>query len=324
MIAILAAVMLAAAPQQDTVFTADGGRMVGTVVEEGPQGVTLQLPDGTTRRFAPRQVVRIEYADGSVSTPSRNAPPPAAQRPPPPSSPPSYYPPPAYPPPGYAPPPTYAPPPPTYRPPSPGPPSYAGPPRGMPPAMPFYGVFGLGGSFMSGMVERGFSARDTFDPQLDLWLEGGMRLVPQLGLGLYLDIGVGEPASMVRNNECAGISCSATTGRFGVLLRHTFNPYAYTTPWLGIGTAYEWGSVNTDNTGLNGGSSQVFSYSGWEVLRLMAGWDVRSNPVFGFGFYGGVAFGTYSRFEDATGTTHLSDQKFHTTVQGGLRFTLFP
>ena len=52
MLAILAAVMLAAAPQNDTVYTANGGRLVGTVVEESPQAVTIQLPDGTTRRLS--------------------------------------------------------------------------------------------------------------------------------------------------------------------------------------------------------------------------------------------------------------------------------
>src|SRR5690242_21611385 len=86
MLAILAAVMLAAAPQQyDTVYTADGGRIVGTVVEESPQGITVQLPDGTTRRLSRNDVTRIEYADGSVSMPNRPAPPaqPPAYRPPP-------------------------------------------------------------------------------------------------------------------------------------------------------------------------------------------------------------------------------------------------
>ena len=119
MLAILAAVMLAAAPQNDTVYTANGGRLVGTVVEESPQAVTIQLPDGTTRRLARSEVTRIEYSDGSVSTPSR---------PPPPAQPPAYRtPPPSYP--AQPPPPAYRPPPPAYGPP---PPAYGPPPYGPP------------------------------------------------------------------------------------------------------------------------------------------------------------------------------------------------
>ena len=69
MLAVLAALMLAVVPQQhDTVFTADGGRVVGTVIEEGPEAISIQLPDGTFRRVPRKDVTRIEYADGSVST----------------------------------------------------------------------------------------------------------------------------------------------------------------------------------------------------------------------------------------------------------------
>jgi outer membrane protein len=77
MLAILLAATLAAAPAMDTVFTADGGRLRGSVVEEGANGVTIQLPDGTTRTLAPGQVTRVEYSDGTVSTPKPPAPPPA-------------------------------------------------------------------------------------------------------------------------------------------------------------------------------------------------------------------------------------------------------
>jgi hypothetical protein len=308
MLAILAAALLAAAPQNDTVFTADGGRLVGTVVEEGPQGVTVRLVDGTTRRFARAEVVRIEYADGSVSTPSRPAPPP-----------PAYAPPPAVPPP-YPPPPTYRPPPPGY----PPAPAYAGP-RGMQPASPFYGAIGIGGAFLSGDVAEGIAADEVYDPQLGIWLEGGLRLTPNLGLGLYLDLGVGEPASEVRA-ACDALAngCTATTGRFGLLLRHTFDPAAHSTPWIAVGTGWEFGDVSLDSSDYGGSGQELFSYTGWEALRLMAGVDLRSSPAFGFGLYGGVSFGLYSRYEDAYGEVALSGQPVHTTVEAGIRFILFP
>ncbi len=317
MLAILAAVMLAAAPGSDTVYTVNGGRFVGTVIEETPQGITVQLPDGTTRRLARNEVTKIEYSDGSVSTPNR---------PPPPAQPPTYRAPAQPPPPAYRPPPpAYRPPPPAYGPPPYGPPPapYQPGPRGMPPLVPFYGAFGIGGSFLSGDAAAGIPMDQLFGSQLGIWLEGGMRLNPYVGLGLYLDLGLGDPAGQT-SDYCAsvGTSCTATTGRFGVLLRHTFTPYASSTPWIAVGTGWEWGNVSLDSPG--SASQELFSYQGWEMLRLMGGVDLRTSPVFGFGLYAGVSFGRYSSYHDALGDVSIGGERNHATVEAGLRFTLFP
>ena len=314
MLAILAAVMLAAAPGSDTVYTTNGGRIVGTVIEETPQGITVQLPDGTTRRLARNQVNRIEYADGSVSTPNRAAPP---------AQPPSYPaqpPPPAYRPP---PPPTYAPPyPPPAAPYQPVPPG--GGPRGMPQLLPFWASVGVGGTFYSGDAAGGITMGNLFDSQVGLWIEGGGRITPHLGLGVYLDLGFGDPSSDVRS-ACAasGTSCSVTTGRVGPLLRYTFDPYASSTPWVAIGTGYEWVSTTLDYGGTD---QKYFSYDGWEILRLMGGVDLRTSPVFGLGLYAGVSFGRYSHYEEpGAGLSYgVGEERTHTTIEAGLRFTLFP
>ncbi len=326
MLAIAAAVLLALAPQHDTLFMSDGGRVVGTVVEEGPQGVSIQLLDGTIRRYAARDVLRIEYADGTVSTPRAPAPaqPPAQQPPAQPPSPPR--PPQQYAPPQYLPPPPhgqYAPP--RYPPYGPQPqPAGAAPPRSMAPISPLYAVLGLGGVAMSGGVEHGISMGRTFEPQLGIWLETGIRLVPELSLGGYLGIGVGDPAEEVRA-ECSllGTTCTATTGRIGILLRRTFDPTGRSAPWIAVGTGFEFGSVALDHMRM-GGSSDLFTYTGWEALRLMAGVDLRTSPIVGVGLYGAVAWGRYTRYEDAFVTVDLGGQPFHTTVEAGLRFTLFP
>ena len=54
----------------------------------------------------------------------------------------------------------------------------------------------------------------------------------------------------------------------------------------------------------------LFSYRGWEVLRLMGGIDLRSSPSLGVGFYGGVAFGRYDRVEDSTGDFDIDRERF--------------
>lgn len=316
MLAILAAVMLAAAPQYDTVFTAEGGRIIGTVVEESAQAVAVQLPDGTFRRLPRREVSRIEYSDGSVSQrpaepPPAAAAPPAVQRPPPPA----YTPPP---PPAYYPPPYYGRP---VR--SPPPAQWAAPPS-TGPAAPFWLSLGVGGMFFGGNVEPGFSANGTFGSQMDLAFEGGVRLNPHLGLGLYADIGVGGPGSDLRSTcDASGGSCTSTTSRVGIMLRHTFEPSRHVTPWLSIGTGYAHGSVDWSADGY--GSQNVLEYSGWEVARLMAGLDVRSNQVLGFGFYAGVGFTRFSDYRDANvGSVSLSDRTTHTMIEAGVRLTLFP
>jgi hypothetical protein len=314
MLAMLAAVMLAAAPQHDTVFTADGGRVVGTVVEDSAQTVAVQLPDGTFRRLPRREVVRIEYSDGSVSTrpAAPAAPPPAAPQP----QPPAYAP----------PPPTYAPPPPpAYRPAPyygrPMPPPQWGP-RDTGPILPFWFDFGLGGMFYGGSVEPGYSANGTFGSQMDVNLEAGFRLNPHLGLGLYFDSGVGGPGNEVRNDcNVNGVDCTAYTSRVGLLLRHTFLPYARTTPWISIGTGYAHGSVDYSGNG----SGNFLEYSGWEMVRLMGGVDVRSSQVLGFGFYAGVGFTRFSDYRDnSVGSVSLPNETTHTMVEAGVRLTLFP
>jgi hypothetical protein len=167
-------------------------------------------------------------------------------------------------------------------------------------------------------VEDGVDMDRVFRNQLDIALEGGVRLSPHLALGLYADIGVGEPAREIENGcNDFGFDCNASRTRVGLLLRHTFQPYARTTPWLALGTGIEHGSIEADD------GVEQFSYSGWEMLRLTGGIDVRSSPVFGVGFYGGVAFGRYSDLDDPTGRL-LGDERTHTTVMAGVRFTLFP
>jgi hypothetical protein len=55
------------AARLDTVHLAGGGRVRCLVVEEGPDGVVARLVDGAERTFAPGQVSRIDWADGTSS-----------------------------------------------------------------------------------------------------------------------------------------------------------------------------------------------------------------------------------------------------------------
>ena len=47
--------------------------------------------------------------------------------------------------------------------------------------------------FLSGDVEPGVDIDRVFGSQVNLAFEGGLRLSPHLGLGLYADLGLGIP-----------------------------------------------------------------------------------------------------------------------------------
>ncbi len=293
MLAIIAAAALAAAPQLDTVVTADGGRIVGTVIEETPRAVTIQLPDGTFRALPAAEVSRIEYSDGSVSAPARPAPPAEAA-------------------PGVV-----------AAPPPPGPTAPQPAPAGnLAKLYPVYMRFGFGPAYVSGDAPPGVRMEDVFGPvQLNLWVEGGARLTPHLALGLYLDFGLGEASTALRDTcRSAGGTCSAEDDRIGLLLRYTFAPYAKRTPWIAAGTAWESGVVSVHR---DPGSDDILSYDGWEMLRLMAGVDWRKAPELGFSLYAGVSLGAYSSQRDALGTVSIADPRVHTTLEVGFLCLLF-
>jgi hypothetical protein len=282
----------------DTVFFLGGGRVRGTVLEESPTtGVTIRLLDGNVRRYSRSEIVRIEYADGSVSR-RRQAPPPrpapmgpSQAAPLPPSEPPVYQ-----------------------------------PRRSGAPLVPVYGAIGLGGTFFGGESFDGVRMSDDFKPQAHIGLEGGLRLSPAFALGVYMDVGAGDVAREVRDfcDEIGGADCAGTSGRFGFLVRHTWNHSAPTSQWLSLGTGWEFGAVTTDDDS----DADLYSYSGREYVRLGGGLDFRSNAVLGVGFYGSVSWGEYDDIDYNLSRVipppTRPDEAMHTTVQVGLRLTLFP
>ncbi|WP_242360300.1 hypothetical protein [Anaeromyxobacter sp. SG17] len=285
----------------DTVFLVSGGRVRGRVIEEVSEGVTIQLPDGTTRRIPAEQIARIAYADGSVRVRREPYPrPPPPRRPPPPAGPP------------YAGPPPYA------------QPAQARPQRGLAPILPVYASFGLGGIGFGGDMGDGIDTGDVLEGQLDLWFEGGARITPAIGLGLYLDVGVGDAGNMYRDAcSAAGLDCMSSTVKFGVLLRHTWGATSPVGKWLAVGTGFAAANVTTSN----GDSHELVSYTGHEMLRLMGGVDLRSNPVFGVGLYGGVSWTTYTRIEEeglGLPRRSIDDRGLQPLFEAGVRFTLFP
>jgi hypothetical protein len=280
----------------DTVYFLGGGRVRGTVIEENPKtGVRVRLLDGTVQTYSRDELVRIEYADGSVSR--RVTPAPASV-------------------PAPAPAPAAAPPPPEKD------------KKEKPQPFPLYLSLGVGATFLGGDAESGVPMSEVLvSQQAHVSSELGLRLSPGFALGVYGDVGGGDPASSIREQcRLQGVDCVGTTGHFGLLARHTWDPLSTRPKWLSLGTGWEFGGVTVDHRD-GGSSSELFSYTGREYVRLGAGIDFRSSAVIGLGLYGSVSVGEYDQFDDhgTTPTTTVSlDRATHTTAQVGLRLTLFP
>ncbi len=342
--ALALAVFLTATPEFDTVLLQNGGRVVGTVVEESPTaGVTVQLPGGQLRNVAPAEVFRIEYRDGTfgvLGSKPQGAPAPAAP-PEPPAAPlpgqaaaaPEA--------PGVAQPPLPPQPPPPPAPPVVGPnqmvypatpvrPSGPVPPPAPAPwrqpgsraPAPFMLALGLGVAVPGGNAEPGYTMSDVYRPQFLFELEGGLRFTPWVMGSLFLDVGVGDAGDFYRADCRAqgGNDCTAVTARFGVQLRYAFTPYAPSTPWISIGTAAEAGTISYDSWS----SAYDTTYTGWEVLRLGAGVDFRATPTAGWGLFVNAGFGRYSEVDYQGVTYDIPSTRLHTWVQGGVRLILFP
>lgn len=332
------AAFLAAAAAYDTVLLQNGGRVVGTVVEENPAtGVTVQIPGGQLRTIPPGEVFRIEYRDGTfgvvgskptaapapaegaaaaapAASPTPPAPPAQPERaapPPPPVVAPDQqvYPAvPVYP--AAPPPPPVGSPPPWARRPGPGQPG------------PFMLAVGAGFAVPGGDAETGLPMREVFTPQFLLELEGGLRLSPWVMASLVLDLGLGDSGDWASAycRTYGGSDCTTVTARFGVQLRYTFHPAARTTPWVSIGTAAEVGTVSFDSST----SANDLTYTGWETLRLGTGVDFRSTGSAGWGLFLNVSFGRYDQVEDAGITSDLRPTRTHSWVQAGARIIFGP
>jgi translation initiation factor IF-1 len=283
----------------DNVYFLGGGRVRGTVIEENPKtGVKVRLLDGSIQVYSRDDLVRIEYADGSVS---RRVPQPA-----PVAAPPVV--------PAPVPQPAAAPPP------APAPKLKEETPQ----AFPLYVSAGLGITFLGGDLAPGTRVSSLLQTeQAHLSGEVGLRLSPSFALGVYGDVGAGDVASAVRDScQAQGIDCTGQTTHWGVLVRHTWSPLSRRPVWLSLGTGWETAGVVASDSS-TGGNRDVTMYRGREYLRIGAGVDFRSNDVIALGLYGSFSVGEYDQVKDMTGTTSV-DRASHTTGQIGLRLTLFP
>jgi hypothetical protein len=308
-----------AAPAYDTVLLANGGRARGVVIEDDPAaGVTLQLPDGSFRRYSRDEISRVEFAEQGAALGAQSPPPTAAP-------PPSYLP----QPPANATPPQAYPPPPEWLP----APSVASTPASAPIRVPEPGEplpltlsVGLGGAYTAGTVGGRLGTTSRWWPGFMLFqAEVGGRVTPATTLLLYLDGGGGDVSNQGRRFcKSSGLDCAAGSVRFGLALRRAFAPTLGRTTWLSAGTGIESTGLMIDGPG----GRQFISFDGWEALKLGAGIDFRPSRWIGFGLFSGLSLATYSKVA-IDGPTYvdpgpLGGRTLHVWFQVGGRLILFP
>lgn len=188
----------------------------------------------------------------------------------------------------------------------------------------FMVAFGLGAGFPLGDAASGAAMSDLTGTQFVANLEGGFRFTPAWMASAFFEGGLGSTGSGSQANcRAAGYSCDAFTGSVGGQLRYTFTPLAPTTAWVAVGSAWEFTEVSSSS---RSNDARLVKYSGWQYLRLSAGWDPRGMHFYrsSFGVYGVVALARYDTVEDSAGTHHLSPASTHAWFQLGARFMYGP
>jgi hypothetical protein len=183
---------------------------------------------------------------------------------------------------------------------------------------------GLGAAFPTGDATSGVAMSDLTGTQLAVAFDLGFRFTPAWMASVVAEGGIGAAGARSQDRcRAEGYSCDAFTGSLGGQLRYTFTPLAPTTGWVAVGGAWAFTELTSSS---RSNDARLVKYSGWQYLRLAAGWDVRSMHLYrsAFGLYGLLALGRYDTAEDAAGTHHLSPASTHAWMQLGIRFVLGP
>ena len=116
-----------------------------------------------------------------------------------------------------------------------------------------------------------------------------------------------------------GIDCSASIMRLGIEAIYNLNLAAPLTPWVGIGTGYEWFSYSVSG----GGQSGSVGARGFEFVTLHAGGDYFAAPNFAIGPFLSFSLAQYANVSgEAPGMSidmEITDKSMHQWLQMGVR-----
>jgi hypothetical protein len=133
-------------------------------------------------------------------------------------------------------------------------------------------------------------------------------------LGAYGSYALALPASALRS-DCSAhrLTCSTDQVRLGFQTQVHGGAARGWDPWVGLGSGYEWLLVHA--------GSAPLAVSGWEILRLDAGLDIRSQTAApGAGPFVSWAMGEFElESTGGNGPAAIAHRKFHEWLTVGVR-----
>jgi hypothetical protein len=184
-------------------------------------------------------------------------------------------------------------------------------------ALPLGDTF-TGGGPLSGALKNVVSATVPIE------VAGRWRFTPNLSAGVYFQYNPGFAAAYICT---AAYSCSAYDTRVGLEVAWTLNPEGFFSPWISLGTGWEWTGITVT---VPAGDPQAGKYSaslsGWEYVNVQVGGDMNVSSAFAVGPWVGLFAGAYSTRSDWTpsggGSIPADLRAFHGWVQFGLKGTV--
>jgi hypothetical protein len=170
-----------------------------------------------------------------------------------------------------------------------------------------------------GSIDEGDKTSDTFSGAIPLVLEAGYRLNANFTIGALFQYGI---AQVKDTDPCGttGVSCSGSIVRLGIEALYNFNLDGPVTPWVGLGTGYEWMSVSAEG----GGQNLTAGAHGFELATIHAGGDYRLSRQLALGLFASLSIAQYSTISvEGTGvpsqSMDITNKAIHEWLQIGVR-----
>jgi len=175
-------------------------------------------------------------------------------------------------------------------------------------ALPFGSVSATGGKLS-----------DEVGGAVPLVLEVGYRLNAEVAIGALFQYAYALPRDSAPG--CGDPNtCSGRVVRLGVEGVYNIHLDGALTPWIGVGTGYEWVTLS----GSAGGRTASIAARGFELVTFQGGGDYRISPAFALGPFVSVSLADYA-VETAVApgvqavNPNIADKRLHEWLQLGVR-----
>ena len=166
------------------------------------------------------------------------------------------------------------------------------------------------------------TSSDFLSGAIPVVLEAGYRLNADFTVGALFQYGFAriKSGNAFDCSGASGVDCSARILRLGIEAIYNLNLGTPVTPWVGLGTGYEWFSFSASGPG---GEASAGA-RGFEFVTLHAGGDYRLAPNFALGGFVSFSLAQYAttsvELPGAPSTSmDITDKRMHEWLQLGVR-----